>query len=441
MRKLYLLAVAVSMLLTATAQNNSPRAEWRFTKQRTAAFNNNGYYDATKGCGRMEFVGEQVATTTPLFRNSPTVRQMRQGDYWLLRLPVEHIRAGSVVDVWFPFLVAPHKTPHRFICEYRDGKRWLPAEGLTSQSAECSSTTAATWPRFTWRSYRLKQAIKRGEIQFRLRQLDNEPLTTALYGGGSGDAPKIVVLDERTPADTTRLLFIGNSYTFYNLYPMQLKEIAWYEGHYLDCAIYVHGGYSIQQHLDNHVARETIAEGGYDYAFLQDQSLSALYIGTNEDPGIIASMGKMADLIRKYAPSVQLFIEQTWGRRDGNNAISKKQQTFAEAHPSFFTDYEAMQRRLIANTTTLSEQLDIPLSPVGVAWQIVRRERPDIELYTKDAHHPSTAGSYLAAAVAYQLLFQTPFSPQAANVDLDAASAAYLRSVAERVVLHGERAE
>ena len=39
------------------------------------------------------------------------------------------------------------------------------------------------------------------------------------------------------------------------------------------------------------------------------------------------------------------------------------------------------------------------------------------------------------------MLFRTPFSTQAANVDLDAATAAYLRSVAERVVLQGEQAE
>ena len=78
---------------------------------------------------------------------------------------------------------------------------------------------------------------------------------------------------------------------------------------------------------------------------------------------------------------------------------------------------------------------------MGVAWQIVRHEHPEIELYAKDAHHPSTAGSYLSAVVAYQMLFRTPFSTQAANVDLDAATAAYLRSVAERVVLQGEQAE
>ncbi|MBQ8471295.1 MAG: hypothetical protein IJ502_05090 [Alistipes sp.] len=441
MRYFMTLMTAVSITLTAVAQSTGPRAEWRFKKNDTAHFTESGHYHAASGEGVIEFVSKQATTTTPLHKNSPSIEQMQAGDYWLMRMPVEQVKAGSVVDVWFPFLVAPHKTPHTFICEYRDGKQWLPAEDLTTGTARCLSTTAATWPRFTWRTFRLKRGIKRGELQFRLRQVDHQPLKTTLYGGGSGDAPKMVVLDNRTPADTTRLLFIGNSYTFYNLYPMQLTEIAWYEGHYLDCEIYVHGGYNTTQHLANHVAHETIAEGGYDYTFLQDQSLSALYIGTTLDHGVISEMKRLITLVKEYNPQSTIFIEQTWGRREGNNAINTKQQALVEAHPSFFTDYEAMQRVIIANTNRMSEELDTALSPVGVAWQIVRREHPEIELYAKDAHHPSTAGSYLSAVVAYQMLFRTPFSTQAANVDLDAATAAYLRSVAERVVLQGEQAE
>jgi hypothetical protein len=66
-------------------------------------------------------------------------------------------------------------------------------------------------------------------------------------------------------------------------------------------------------------------------------------------------------------------------------------------------------------------------------------ERPDILLYHKDNHHQSYAGSYLSAAVAYLTIYGEKFGENAANCKLDAATATYLRSVAERVVLDGEK--
>ena len=89
---------------------------------------------------------------------------------------------------------------------------------------------------------------------------------------------------------------------------------------------------------------------------------------------------------------------------------------------------------MIKNTTAMAQQLGVGLSPVGIAWEIVRRERPEIDLYVKDGSHPSYAGSYLAAAVGYLTLFKEPFKADT-PVLLDPEVAKYLRSVAERVVL------
>ena len=154
--------------------------------------------------------------------------------------------------------------------------------------------------------------------------------------------------------------------------------------------------------------------------------------------GITENMGKMIEQVRKYSPQAKPVIEITWGRKHGNNALGKYEHLL-EKYPQFFTDYQAMQSRLIEVLTAEAEQFGTELSPVGIAWRIVRRERPDIELYWKDAHHQSYNGSYLAAAVAYQVIYRTPFGENAANAKLDAETAAYLRSVAERVVLQGEK--
>ena len=436
MKKLLLTIVAVATILSLSAQTPK-HTEWRFSTKRTAAYLESGEYKASVGEGTIEFVGKKATTAVGVRKGYPAVENSRKGDYWLMTLPVKNLKAGTAIDLWLPFLAEPSDTPHEFAWEYLDGKKWQPIYPADKKGVNCHSTTSKKWPRMLWHSIRLANGAKSG-VQVRLRQCDNGVAKCSLYGSTSGQAPKVAILDERIPSDTTRILFIGNSYTYCNLYPMQLKELAWYEGHYLDCTLYFHGGYSMKKHLADHVSRETVEVGGFEYAFLQDQSISSLRIGTSADQNVVGEMGKMVARVKKYSPNAKCIIEMTWGRKDGDNATkSKALQDIKTAHPEFFESYDAMQKVIIKNTTAMAQELGIGLSPVGVAWEIVRRERPDIVLYVKDGSHPSDAGSYLAAAVGYLTLFKEPFKADT-PIRLNPEVARYLRSVAERVVLKAE---
>lgn len=435
MKRFILSLIAVATILSLSAQTPE-RIEWRFSAKRTAHYLEKGHYHATLGKGAIEFVGKKsVATTTGGKKVYPAAESVRKGDYWLITIPVEGVKAGTAIDLWLPFLVEPYDTPHAFAFEYLDGKAWRPVTPADKKGVNCYSTTSKSWPRFLWHTIRLENEISKGNLQIRLRHCDKGASKSTLYGSGAGMSPRVVPLDERTPRDTTRVLFIGNSYTYYNLYPMQLKEIAWNEGHYIDAVTYLHGGYTMKQHLANHVSLETVEQGGYDYAFLQDQSLHALRIGTIADQDVVGQMGKMRDKVLEHSPKAKCVIELTWGRKNGNDATkSKKLRDLVEAHPEYFTDYITNQRYMVEKTTHMAQQLNMGISPVGLAWEIVRRERPEIELYTKDCYHPSDAGSYLSAAVGYLTIFKEPFKADT-PVRLDREVAAYLRSVAERVVL------
>jgi hypothetical protein len=52
----------------------------------------------------------------------------------------------------------------------------------------------------------------------------------------------------------------------------------------------------------------------------------------------------------------------------------------------------------------IAAELDAVLVPAGHAWLTSRASRPDIHLHHADGSHPSPAGSYLAAAMFYDLL-------------------------------------
>ena len=437
MKRFILAILAIAGVCVLSAQTPM-HIEWAFSTKRTAKYLEEGVYNATKGKGKIEFVGKKATATVGVKRNYPAVTGARKGDYWLMTCPVENIEAGTTIDVWFPFLVEPSDTPHAFAWEYLDGNKWKPIMEANKKGINCYSTTSSKWPRFLWHSVRLEKGIIQGELKFRLRHCDKSASMSSLYGGSAGNSPKIAILDERTPKDSTRILYIGNSYTYYNEYPMLMKELAWYEGHYIDGVTYQHGGYTIKQHLANKVSREAVEQGGFDYAFLQDQSLSALLIGTEFDQNVVGYMGKMIDKVKESSPNAKCIIEMTWGRKNGNDATSaKKWQPFVQAYPQYFASYEAMQEVITANATEMAKQLEAGISPVGVAWAIVRRERPDIDLYVKDCYHPSYAGSYLAAAVGYLTIFKEPFKADT-PIRLNPEVAKYLRSVAERVVLKTE---
>ena len=72
--------------------------------------------------------------------------------------------------------------------------------------------------------------------------------------------------------DTTRVLFLGNSYTYYNDLPQLLTDLAADMGHVVETAANTPGGYTLQGHASNDTSLDLIAEGGWDFVVLQEQS-------------------------------------------------------------------------------------------------------------------------------------------------------------------------
>ena len=82
---------------------------------------------------------------------------------------------------------------------------------------------------------------------------------------------------------------------------------------------------------------------------------------------------------------------------------------------------------------------DVWLSPIGIGFNTVRSERPDIDLFEPDAKHQSAAGSYLKCCINYLVLTGKPFTGEVATCGIDPDTAAYLREAAQRTVLGHEK--
>lgn len=174
------------------------------------------------------------------------------------------------------------------------------------------------------------------------------------------------------------VLFIGNSYTFSHSLPKVLEQIAkaTQGGPIFRTKMVAHPDYTLEQHWQLGEAAATIAEGGWEFVVLQGHSLSTL-----------EARERLYRFARRYAP----LIKESGAR------------------PAFFMTWARRGRPEMMETigpayAAIAEELDAVLVPTGFAWLTSVEQRPDIHLHHADGSHPSPAGSYLAAAMFYELL-------------------------------------
>ena len=447
MKRFFLmLAIAAALPTMLLAENKVKHAEWFFVDKKKsnatgADFLESGRYNATAGDSAwIRFESEnKIAKPDLTAKAEPICSNTQQGDCWIFEMPVENLAKGSIVDIWCPFHAYPTGRGLRFAVEYRDGKKWLPLMSTDEDGSNFRSAKISRSAHF-WKSFRLQKPIKKGVVAVRVRQVEN--LAGASYvsrPSTSGVHPQMICYPAPEIRDTVSILFVGNSYSYCNTYPFIFKDMAMREGHYADCRMTYVGGYTMKKHMAYEPSRQAIEAGGYDYAFLQDQSYERVFTGTEHDYGSLEGMINIAAYIRTHSPKVTPIIALTWGRKHGNNHLRKEDKPLVEKYPSFFASFDSMQKRLNDVVEIEAKSIDAKIAAQGPAWQIARRERPEIELFVKDGSHPSYAGSYLAAAVSYLTIYGEPFGANPSDGRLDAETAKYLRSVAERVVLKGER--
>lgn len=227
--------------------------------------------------------------------------------------------------------------------------------------------------------------------------------------------------------DTTRVLCIGNSFTYVAVAHEKLAEISLSQGHYLNMKAAYVGGHTFRRHLNDIKTISAIELANpydeYAYVFLQDQSqIHARYaMDPKRFSDVKAATKELVAFVREYSPHAKLFLESTW---------SYDQNNFGQ-----FGSYANFDNLLRKGTALLAKAAHTEVSPIGTAFALVREERSDIDLYDKDRKHQCDYGSYLKACVNYLLMFGTKFDANASDCGLDQEKCAYLRSVAERVVL------
>ena len=206
--------------------------------------------------------------------------------------------------------------------------------------------------------------------------------------------------------DSLRVLWVGNSYTYYNDMPSTVRQIAATQKVKLSCTRFLKGGERLSGHLKNQKLLDAIAAGGWDYVILQEQS-SAPAMPTRQVAREVYPAARTLDsLVHVASPDARVIFYMTWGHKNGNRF------PIPEYPPA--NSYGTMQERLITSYLEMAYDNDAWCAPVGMAWRRVRAERPDYVLYAQDLYGFMPA---LRQARVFSDLGRPPALPQAVPPD------------------------
>ena len=174
--------------------------------------------------------------------------------------------------------------------------------------------------------------------------------------------------------DTLNVLFVGNSYTFYENLPQIVSLISNASKTKIVTKKSTIGSAKLCQHWLGErglKTKEIIKNGKFDIVVLQEHSM-----GTIKEPDSLVKYSKLlCDYIKKHHAKPYFYL--TWAR---------------EKTPE-------MQETITKVYTNIAKDNDATLVPVGNAWAQSQKLNPSIKLFTADGSHPSRLGTFLTACV------------------------------------------
>lgn len=172
-----------------------------------------------------------------------------------------------------------------------------------------------------------------------------------------------------------KVLFIGNSHTFFNDLPYLFKQICSENNIDVDVTMLARGYKGLDYHSKEPETRFNILYGNYDIVVLQH-----LQSGFDKDV-LYTSVKKIKEFINMSG--AKPFLYMTWTLKNERD----KQIELSEGYRE------------------VGEKLGIDVANVGEVWWRYFDKYPEEELYYQDDKHASKLGSTLAAYVIYNTIF------------------------------------
>ena len=230
---------------------------------------------------------------------------------------------------------------------------------------------------------------------------------------------------------TVKVLFIGNSLTSANNLPGMIANIAKSHGYKMDYDSYTRGGARLAHHASNTNILQKLKEQPWDFVVFQEQSQFPGFSHKQLSTDVFPHAKRLSEAAKKAHQHTSVVYYMTMARRNGdpdNKHVS----------PELLT-YEGMQERVNGCYLEMAMDNHALVAPVGELWKTIRKQNPDLNLYSDDIH-PNITGTYLAACVFYATFFRSPSTGSFVPREVNLATAQSFQELVDRIVLgEGER--
>ena len=188
-----------------------------------------------------------------------------------------------------------------------------------------------------------------------------------------------------------KILFIGNSYTYFNDMPTLFSRLCGCNGKQAQFFSVTKGGRKLHENLDSadQTTREldaVVQQNPMDVVILQEHSVLPI---TDFD----RFSANIKSLMEKIGPA-RYVLYQTWARKAGAEFLQEHKLT-----------PRTMAVKLKEAYAKVADITGADLAPVGQCFLAVSETHPEINLYDPDLTHPSYAGSCLSAMTHYRTVF------------------------------------
>ena len=172
-----------------------------------------------------------------------------------------------------------------------------------------------------------------------------------------------------------RILFIGNSHTYYHDLPAWVAVMAKEEQYECEVTMLAHPGWYLKQHVQEPDVNFNIRYGHYDYVVLQEHSHPFDCI-----PDYQEAAATLSAWIHNAGSTPVIY--GTWSRKD---------------EPDVQAYMNEVNRKLAEETHAL-------LAPVGETWWVYKEQYPEIEMYEDDNAHASRRGIEYTAKIIWNTI-------------------------------------
>lgn len=242
--------------------------------------------------------------------------------------------------------------------------------------------------------------------------------------------PMLLALTALNAQDTTRILFIGNSFTYYNNMPDIVKGFASATQRQVITGMHAPGGVSVgdiaqgnMAHMNNPALFSLIRSRAWDVAVIQDNQGRFVRDSAQFPTTSLVMQGHLniMDSIKANNSCAKIVLFGGWAWKNG-------------MPPYGNTGIESI-RRILVNYRVLNDTMKETIAPIGEAWIKAVNYFPAVNLWDPDEAHPSYAGSYLTAAAIFSTIFGVPTGTTTYNGQLSGTDASALRAYSDTAVI------